>query len=138
LVLEITFIEDAIDSTKPTNEAYLEELAEEGKSESISIRFEIRACQPGESFEITGEYCLFVDGFDLLRCETCVDPYFNLVELYEVTSCAQYDGETTKYFSSALVGPLPTYWRKSNITAEMILCLNTGACLYSQYIKLFA
>jgi hypothetical protein len=50
----IEIIEDAIDETKASNKAYIESLEAAGDDTTITITFEINACQPGESFENTG------------------------------------------------------------------------------------
>ena len=115
-LLGLSFSTTGIDSTKPSNAAYL--TANSKTSTALDLSVSLRSCIVGESFSTSGAWV-----------ECAADTSYSLSALTSPGDCETC--QTTKMYwkGGSDIGPKPGYWRSANTTDNFIACLNSAACL---------
>ena len=111
-----SFSTDAIDSSIPSNQAYLSTTS--STSTALGFDISLRACSAGEAFSETGAWVSWV-----------ADLEYSITALSTPGGCKAC--QTAKMYckGGSDIGPKPGYWRSSNQTDNFIACLNPAACL---------
>ncbi|CDW74167.1 UNKNOWN [Stylonychia lemnae] len=111
---QISFSTDGIDLTKLSNKESLQKLSSSDLNFLLDLK--LRECQIGEQFTSVG------------KCQECDDSY-SLKQMKEPGSCEICPSEKAVCLGGANIGPLPGYWRQSNMTKNIEKCLFQKACL---------
>jgi predicted outer membrane repeat protein len=113
---ELSFSTNGIDSSTPSNAAYL--LSKGTTSTDIEFSISLRECILGETFTDSGAW---------EECEE--DLYYYLSTMSTPGSWKEWQTSKMYWKGGSDVGPKPGYWRSSNTSDNFISCLYSSACL---------
>ena len=105
-----------IDSTKPSNSAYLSSNSK--SSTAMDFTISLRTCIAGEAFSGNGAWVECTAGTEYL-----------LSTLSTPGNCKACQTTKMYWYGGSDIGPKPGYWRSSNTSDNFIGCLFASACL---------
>ena len=112
----ISITTTAIDLTKQSNQEYMNSL--NSSMIDFNLGINLRECMIGEYFTTTGQ-CIF--------CPALTS--YSLTKMTEPGSCQKCPTSQAVCNGGSDIGPLPGYWRSTNLTSTFIRCLRPSACL---------
>ncbi|CDW91246.1 UNKNOWN [Stylonychia lemnae] len=111
---KVIFSTDGIDLTKLSNKQLLEQ---KNSSElNFQLNLQLRECILGEQFTQLG------------KCQLCTESY-SLVQMQAPGDCISCPIDRAICTGGTTIGPLPGFWRGSNISQKFEKCLYLPACL---------